>query len=141
MSQHWEIDKKDKSCVCLKLDEDNTIEVKKTDEGVIFEVWNNIKNEFTHSSYWFYDELIDHQDMAICDSCQKQDRIEHLSFCVVCGNTYCDNCETENTIQCTNCEEWFCNNCYNTELGDGCYCHNNFARKHSHDMDNGAYPK
>ena len=46
-------------------------------------------------------------------------------------------------IECTELSELnkkkFCDSCYDTEKGDGCYCHSKFAQKHAHDMDDGAY--
>lgn len=29
----------------------------------------------------------------------------------------------DNGIDCPECGEWFCDNCYDTTKGDGCYCH------------------
>jgi hypothetical protein len=31
----------------------------------------------------------------------------------------------EDCIECPECSMTFCDNCYNTELGDGCHCHAN----------------
>lgn len=49
-------------------------------------------------------------------------------------STHCVTCTTkllepqatgagENCIQCTACNRWFCDSCYDTSKGDGCYCH------------------
>lgn len=29
----------------------------------------------------------------------------------------------EDGIDCAECRKWLCDSCYDTSLGDGCYCH------------------
>jgi len=39
--------------------------------------------------------------------------------CAGCGL----GCGLEDGIDCPECGRWFCDNCYDTGLGDGCHCH------------------
>lgn len=164
MDESWKIVGGNKNCVYLKLDENNTLEVKKTDEGVIFEVWNNIENEYMYSEYRLFSDLIEDNcslcesagvHTSFCDSCSnefckkcshKRTKDYHLNYCKECFDEHlricnkCNNIEYAlDSIDCTECKEWFCDSCYDTEKGDGCYCHSKFAQKHAHDMDDGAY--
>ena len=45
-----------------------------------------------------------------------------FSQCHKCGE-YSDD-PNEDGIQCLVCNLWFCDNCFDTGLGDGCRCHN-----------------
>lgn len=44
---------------------------------------------------------------------------ENQRPCTECGAWT----EPEHMIDCTECRQWFCDNCYDTGLGDGCHCH------------------
>jgi len=114
---YWEVDEKDKDRVYLTLDEDNTIHIRRTDEGVFFEVWSEGLKQFTFS------QAYENEDLIVTAKCSRCDKVDY----------------DDAGLECLGCGEWFCDNCYDTDLGDGCYCHNEFymaCRKNSREREN-----
>ena len=59
------------------------------------------------------------EETALINKMEKDMKPPAVRYCKSCGNQG----DTEDSIQCTECKKWFCDNCYNCELGDGCKCH------------------